>query len=335
MKNRKKWSGFLALIGLGIVSIALLAAYPALGAEAKYPTKPIKLVVSYAVGGSTDIAGRALAPPLQEFLGQPVAVVNLPGAGGAVGLDDVRKSDPDGYKLMVAAIGANVIVPAMNLKLHFKYDEVAFIARTQINPNVIIVNSKAPWKDFGEFSADLKRDPAKFKFGTAGIGQVSHVGPLLIMRELGLKGALAAPVHFDSEGESILALVRGDVQFCQVNLNSAVASLKGGRVRCLGITTPQRVATHKDVPTFKELGFPNFDIVGWRGICGPKALPASVIQKWEDAVSKTCQSSGWLKVVESLGDIPGYMDSKEFTQFVHSEFKRYRELFESTGLTIK
>jgi tripartite-type tricarboxylate transporter receptor subunit TctC len=332
-------------LGLGILITIFFFAWSSIptsmgkgaaqAADPKYPIKPPKLVVTFGTGGSTDIAARALAAPIQEFLGQPVVVVNIPGAGGAVGFDDVRKSDPDGYKMMMAAIGANVLVPAMNPKLHFKYDELLFVARTQINPNVIIVNTKSPWKDFKEFANALKGNPAKFKYATAGVGQVSHVGPILMMREIGLRDTLAAPVHYDSEGESVLALVRGDVDFCQVNLNSAVASLRGGRVQCLGVTTPERVESIKNVPTFKELGYPKFDIVGWRGICGPPNLPDYVVKKWEAAVEKTCQSPKWLKVAESLGDIPGYLDAKTFTAFVHDEFKKYRELFQSTGLIMK
>lgn len=305
------------------------------GAEIKYPTKPVKLVVSFGTGGSTDIAARALAAPIQEFLGQPVAVVNIPGAGGAVGFDDVRKSEPDGYKMMMAAIGANALVPAMNPKLHFKYDDLIYIARTQINPNALIINAKSSWKDFKEFVEALKNNPGKYKFSTAGIGQVSHVGPILMMKEIGLKGPLAGPVHFDSDGEAVLAVVRGDADFYQGNFNAIVGSLKGGRVRCLAVTAPERLDALKNAPTFKELGYPKIDIVGWRGICGPPGLPDYVVKKWEETVRNTCQSPKWLKVAESLGDIPGYMDSKDFTNFVHEEFRRYRETFQATGLIMK
>ena len=335
------WKKAGIFLGAGTFFLSLLMFLPVLGtgtaecADPPYPSRPIKLVVSFATGGSTDIAARALAPPIQEFLGQPLVVINTPGAGGAVGFDDVRKSDPDGYKLMMAAIGANVLVPAMNPRLHFKYDELTYIACTQINPNVIIVNAKSPWKNFAEFAEAVRSNPAKYKFATAGVGQVSHVGPLLLMKEIGAQDPLASPVHYDSEGESVLALVRGDADFCQVNLNSAAASLKGGRVRCLGITTPERMDPIKNVPTFRELGYPKLNVVGWRGIAGPPGLPSHVVKKWEEAVANTCKSPKWLKVIESLGDIPSYMNSKEFTAYVHEEFKRYREIFQAAGIMMK
>jgi tripartite-type tricarboxylate transporter receptor subunit TctC len=331
-----KMKVFVLFLSLMLMVLTMpFAEETAQGADPKYPQKPIKLVVSYATGGSTDIAARALAAPIQEFIGQSVVVVNVPGAGGAVGFDEVRKSDPDGYKMMMAAIGANVLVPAMNPKLHFKYDELIFISRTQINPNVLIVNAKSPWKDFKEFEEALKSNPSKYKFATAGIGQVSHVGPLLMMKEFGLKGPLAGAVHYDSEGESVLALVRGDVDFCQSNLNSAMASIKGGRIRCLGVTTPERIETIKNIPTFKELGYPKLNVAGWRGVCGPPGLPDYVVKKWEEAVHKTLNSEKWLKAAESLGDIPAYMNSKDFTRYAREEFTRYRELFQDTGLIMK
>ena len=333
--NRTREVRFAALAVAGMVLVAAPWQPAGMCAEGKYPTRPVKLVVPYGTGGSTDIAARSLTGPIQEFLGQPVVVLNVPGAGGAVGFDDVRKSEPDGYKLMMAAIGANALVPAMNTKLHFKYDELVFIARTQINPNALIVNAKAQWKDFKEFAGALKASPGRFKFSTAGIGQVSHVGPILMARELGLKGSEMTPVHFDSDGEAVLAVVRGDVDFYQGNFNAIVASWKGGMVRCLAVTATERLDLLKDVPTFKELGYPKVDIVGWRGICGPRGLSAEVVKTWEESVRKTCSSPVWLKTAESLGDFPGYMNAKEFAEFVHAEYKRYREIFEAAGLLMK
>jgi tripartite-type tricarboxylate transporter receptor subunit TctC len=319
---------FTLLMNVFVISQALCA-------EKKYPTKPIKLVVPFGTGGATDIAARGLAGPIQEFLGQPVVVVNLPGAGGAVGFDDVRKSDSDGYKLMMAAIGANALVPALNTKLHFRYDELIFIARTQIDPNALVVNANSPWKTFKEFVEALKNNPGRLKFSTAGIGQVSHVGPIIMLKEIGLRGSDATSIHFNSDGEAVLAVVRGDTDFYQGNLNAIMGSLKGGLVRCLAVTTPQRVEVIKEIPTYTELGYPQINIVGWRGVCGPPKLPEYVVSTWEEAVHKTIVSEAWLKMAEKLGDIPSYMNSREFTNFVHEEFKRYRKLFTDLGILIK
>jgi tripartite-type tricarboxylate transporter receptor subunit TctC len=324
--------------GLSLLFLTLIIAwplYPTTASELKYPTKPIKLVCPYGAGGTTDIAARTLASSIQEFLGQPLVVLNVTGAGGALGFDEVRKSEPDGYKMMMAAIGANALTPAINTKLRFKYDELTFIARTQINPVVMVVSAKSPWNTFQDLAADIKKDPKKFKYATAGLGTNSHISGAFILKTLGFTGREGEPVHFDSDSEASLAVGRGDAHFFQGNLLGAMGNVKGGLVRVLAVTTPQRLQVLKDVPTFKELGFPQIDLVGWRGVCGPLNLSPSIVKIWEEAVRRTVGSASWLTPTEKLGDFPAYMTAKEFADFVHAEFKRYREVYTDLGLLIK
>jgi tripartite-type tricarboxylate transporter receptor subunit TctC len=304
-------------------------------AESNYPSKPIKLICAYGPGGSTDIAARTLASNIQPILGQPVVVVNMPGGGGAVGFDEVRKSDPDGYKMLMASIGGNSILFAMDTTFPFKYDELSFIARTQINPGALIVKANSPWKDFKEFAEALKKNPGKYKFSTSSVGGIQYLGAVMILMELGLDASAATPVHFDSDPEAILAVARGDVDFFQGNYISMIPNLKGGQVRCLAVTTPKRLEALSEVPTYTELGHPNINIVGWRGVCGPPGLPQSILTKWEEAIQKTCSSKQWLDLVTKLGDEPGYMNSTDFKKFVDSEFLYYRDIFTKLNLLKK
>lgn len=323
-----------ALIVPIVVCFLLAICVPnALSAGKKYPAKPVKLICAYGAGGATDIAARAIASTIQ--LGQPVIVTNMPGAGGAVGFDEVRKSDPDGYKLLTASIGGNAILFALNTTLPFKYDELTFIARTQINPNALIVNSKSTWKTFNDFADSLKKNPGKYKYSTASAGGIQHLGPIIMMKEIGLKASAADPIHFDSDNEAVLAVVRGNADFYQGNYNATVSALKGGLVRCLAVTTPKRLDVLKDVPTFAELGYPNINVVGWRGICGPPGLPQPIVKLWEEAVYKACNSKSWLDIVTKLGDEPGYMNSETFKNFVIQEFSAYRTIFTDLGMLIK
>ncbi len=314
---------------------ALMPADPAQAAEEKYPAKPMRLIVSYGPGGATDLAARVLTGVIPEFLGQAVVVVNMPGAGGAVGFDAVRKAAPDGYTMMMTAIGSNVLVPAMNPPLPFKYDELVYVARTQINPNVLIVKKGSPWKDFKEFAADLKKNPGKFKYSTAGVGNVTHLGPVTLLKALKLSKDAAVPVHYDSDNGALLAVLQGEAHFAQGNLAPFASAIKGGAVIGLAMTTPKRVAGFEKIPTFTELGYPAVDILGWRGIAGPPKLPDRVVKVWEDALAKTCKSKSWIDLVKKLGDEPGYQGSKEYNAFVHKEFKNYREMFTELGLLIK
>jgi tripartite-type tricarboxylate transporter receptor subunit TctC len=327
----------LFIVSAFVVAMSVLAGMPPGPAfcEEEYPTKPIKLTVPYGAGGATDLAARILTSVIPEFLGQAVVVINKPGAGGAVGFESVSKSKPDGYTIMMTAIGANVLVPAMNTKLPYRYDELVYIARTQINPNVLIVNAKSPWKTFRELAEALKDNPGKYKFSTAGVGNVSHLGPTLLLNELGLSNEAAIPIHYDSDGAAILAVVQGEADFYQANLAPAASNIKGGLVRGLAMTTPKRVPGFEDIPTYTELGYPGIDIVGWRGIAGPPGLSDHIVKIWEDAVAKTCQSKSWLKLVEKLGDEPGYMNAEDYNRFIDKDFQRYRKLFTDLGLLIR
>jgi tripartite-type tricarboxylate transporter receptor subunit TctC len=323
---------------LGFLFVTLILAgplHPAAASEAKYPTKPIKMVCPYGAGGTTDIAARTLANVVQDFLGQSVVVMNVTGAGGAVGFDEVRKSEPDGYKMFAAAIGSNALTPAMNTKLHFKYDEITFVARTQINPMALFVSAKSPWKTFQEFAAEVKKNPKIIKYSTAGLATTSHIGGVLVIKAVGFTGREGEPVHFDSDNEASLAVGRGDAHFFIGNILGAMGNLKGGLIRALAVTTPERLKDLQDVPTFKELGIPQIDLVGWRGVCGPPKLSPAIVKVWEDAVRKTVESPKWLGAIEKLGDFPGYLNAKDFETFVHAEFKRYRELYTDVGLLIK
>lgn len=315
------------------LAVFVLAA-PALSGD-QYPQKPIKLIVPYGPGGATDLAARVLISVIPEYLQQAVIVVNVKGAGGSVGFDTVRRAKPDGYTMMMNAIGACVLVPAKNTKLPFSYDEMTYIARTQINPNVLVVNKNSAYKSFKDLAAALKNKPGKLKYSTAGVANVTDLGPSILLKELGLPDSAAVAVHYDSDNAALLALLQGESDFVQGNLASFAAAIGGGQVIPLAMTTPERVKGFDDIPTYTELGYPQVSIVGWRGVSGPPGLPPEIARIWEEAVKKTCQAKSWNKLVKKLGDVPGYMGTQEYNEFVKADFERYRELFTNLGLLIK
>ena len=322
---------------LAIIAAAFILTVPATTfcADAGYPVKAVKLMCPYGAGGTTDLAARTLSSGIPEYLGQPVVVINKPGASGSICFDYVRKVKPNGYVMMMAAIGTNALFPAMNPKLPFQYDDLIYVGRTQINPNMLVVSGKSTWKSFNDFAKALKKNPGKYRYGTAGPGTTSHLGASLILQELGLPLSAAVPVHYDSDSEAVLGVIQGEVHFFQANLAPMDSNVKAGMVRGLAVTTKSRLKDHKNVPTYTELGYPNINVLGWRGVCGPPGLPDNVIKKWEDALEKACNSKYWTKVVTKFGDVPGYMNSKDFTAYVQKEFKRYRALFTTLGLLMK
>jgi len=330
MKSKSLQSIMIALM----VAVFCLSTFGSQAFSA-YPEKPIKLVVPYGPGGATDLAARVLVSVIPEFLGQAVIVVNIKGAGGTIGFDNVRRSKADGYTMMMNAIGANVLAPAKNSKLPFSYDEMDYIGRTQINPNVLIVKADSQYKTFSDLKDSILKNIGEHRYSTAGVANVTDLGPSMLLKALGLKDTAAVAIHYDSDNAALLALLQGESDFVQGNLASFSAAIGGGQIRALAVTTPERLISLKDVPTYTELGYPSVSIVGWRGISGPKGLPEEVKKVWEEAIRKSCASKSWIKMVKKLGDEPGYMNTKDYNEFVHKDFKRYRELFTDLGLLIK
>ena len=332
-----KSKGLLYLSTLGITLAFLLLFTPgnAVSGDTSYPTKPVKMYVPYGPGGATDLAARILSSVVVDYLGQPVVVVNKPGASGSICFDYVRKSKPDGYKMMMAAIGANAITPARDTTLPFKYDDLTFVARTQINPNILVVNAKSPWKTFDDLLKALKANPGKYKFSTAGSGTIHNLAGVLILKTVGLPSTAAKAIHYDSGAAATLAVIQGEVDFMQCNSPPLISPLKGGLLRGLAVTTPKRLKGFPNILTYTELGYPDMDLVGWRGVMGPPGLPDKIVKAWETAVEKTTKAKPWLKLVKNLGDMPGYLNAKDFDAFVHKEFKRYRTIFTDLNLLRK
>lgn len=332
MKSRSFFSisAFIVILSLFIVLFA-----GTVSADPTYPDKPVKMFIPYGAGGATDLAARILSSVIPDFLGQPIVVVDKPGASGSICFDFVRKAKADGYTMMMAAIGTNALYTGMNTKLPFKYDDLVYIARTQINPGVTIVNVKSPWKTFGEFAKALKENPDKCKFSCSGLGTIQHLSAAIIFKELGIPIPKLTAVPYDSGAAGVLAVVQGEVDAWSGNFSEAISSLRGGLVRALAVTTPERLKDWDQIPTYTELGHANIDLVGWRGVCGPKALSGQIVKIWEGAVEKTTKAKPWLKLIKNIGDDPGYLNSRDFTAFEEKEFKRYRTIFTELGLLIK
>ncbi len=323
-------------LSFAIAAILSAAAIAATSAQAgDYPDKPIKLVVPSGAGGSTDTAARIMAINIQDHLGQPIIVVNKKGGSGGIGINFGLKAKPDGYLLMEGMIGGHVLHPAMNASAGYTPADYTPIAMTQMNPNVLVVNASAPYKDLKGLIAAIKASPGKLKFSHAGAGSIHFFGIHLLMKTAGLGGDSAIAVPYKGGKRSMAGLLRGEVDFHQTNLVSAIDFIKSGKVRALAVTTKERLKVFPDVPTYAELGYPNVDIFGWRGVIGPKGLPKAVVAKWAQAVQDTMKRKGWKKMVKAVGDVPRYMGPEEFTKHIESDFQRYRQMATDLGILVE
>lgn len=299
-----------------------------------YPNSTIKVIVPYGPGGATDIAARVMSSNIPSFLGQPTIVINKPGAGGSIAFADVLSSKPDGYTFMMVANGANILYPALNPSLPFEWSDLKYVARTQILPDLLVVSGSSEWTTFEEFTEELKANPGKYKFSTAGVGTSSHLGGAVILKELGLPLEHARAIHYESDAAALLALIQGEVDFMQSHLSVADSHLGSKTVRGLAMTTTERVKGH-EIPTVSELGFPGMEFVGWRGVAVPPETPQDVVNKIEAAVKEMTASKAWVNMVTKLGDEPAYLGSEDFTAFQAQQFTTFRALFTELGLLKK
>jgi len=331
MKAMKKIKRGLILIVLG-TAISLLFSIST--AQAAYPEKPVQVFIPFGAGGETDIAIRFLASVMPQFVGQSLVVINKPGASGAICFEYISKNvKPDGYALMGAAIGSNAIVPAQNLKLPFKFDDLTFIARTQFNPAMLAVRSDSPFKTLNDLLAYIRQNPKKLKFSTAGVQTIHNLATMVLMKSAKIPVDYVNAVHYDSGAEATFSLLRGDVDFVYNNTPTLIPQVKAGKLR--GLLVPAKLKELPDIPTSEQLGHPEVDIVGWRGLCGPPALPDSVVHVWAEAVKKTMEHKSWQKMVENIGDLPAYLGPEDFKKFVTNEVRRYRDIFTELNLLIK
>lgn len=325
-------------ITTGMFTATLFAAAMITTSDVKaegYPDKPVTLIVPSGAGGSTDTAARILAINIPEHIGQPDVVVNKKGASGSIGINFGLKAKPDGYMLMEGMIGGHVLYPATNLSAGYSPDDYTPIAMTQMNPNVLVVNVDSPHKSLKDLTDEIKAKPGSLKFSHVGAGSIHYFGAHLMMEVTGLDKTSAIGIPYKGGKNAMAGLLRGEADFHQTNLVSAIDYIKAGKVRALAVTTKKRLKDFPDVPTYTELGYPEVDIFGWRGVIGPKNLPADIVQKWAKAIEETTNRRGWKKMTKAVGDVPNYMGPDEFSVLIAKDYARYRKMAEKLDILVK
>jgi tripartite-type tricarboxylate transporter receptor subunit TctC len=295
-------------------------------AWAGYPEKPIQLIVPFGAGGSTDLAARVMASVIPTYLGQPVVVINKKGGGGQIGLNYVSKAKPDGYTMMEATIGPLTIAPAMHKKSPFSYKNFKAVARTEVVPAVLATRPDKRWKDLKGLIEFLKNNPGKLKISIAGPASLSDLGMKSFMVEAGIPIENAIGVPFSGTADALAAVLGKHADILYANLSPVFDHIKAGSLIGLGITTVKRVKSLPDVPTFTELGYPKANVMGWKGIVAHKNLPDDIVKIWGDAIQKTMKNKAWKKFQKKLGSIPAYLGPSDFTAYMESQFKSFRQI---------
>ena len=294
-----------------------------------YPSKPVRLIIAFTPGSSTDIIGRAVAAKLQEMWGQPVVAENRAGAGGSIGSKVVVDSAPDGYTLL-ANSSAHVANPGIYASL--PYDTLKDFANLALlggGPNVLITGQDTKWKTLADFVSAAKANPGKLNFSSAGIGSGTHFNLEKLKIATGID---VVHVPYKGTPEAIADTIGNRVCCYWAPLNAALPHVNGGKAVALAVSSAKRSALLPNVPTVAEQGFPGFDYTLWVGLWGPAALPADIAAKINKDVNAALASPDLRDRLLKLGTEPGSMSIPEFTDYVRREIEDTQRVLKAAGI---
>ena len=323
------------LLSLGASSLAavlcgLFLAGPAHAADA-YPNKPVKLIVPFAAGGSTDIVARVIAEGLRSTLGQPVVVDNKAGAGGLIGTESMAQAAPDGYTIGMATVSTATINPSLYMRAAKLEGRLLPVANLVTMPSVYMVHPKMGVKDFPGFLAKLRAQPGAYSAGVPGLGTLGH---LMVASFNETMKTQVQIVPYRGNGPALNDALAGMVQVMTDQLPSAMPQIKGGKLIPIVLAGQNRSPDLPNVPTFKELGYPELNELGisWFGLVVPAGTPAPIVKQLQDAAVKAVHQPDVQKHLKTLGAAVTDMDQAQFPAQIAAEIKRNKALLDKTGV---
>jgi len=315
----------LGLAGALTAGIAMAASSDA------YPTRPIRLVVPYAAGTTTDVIARQIMPKISELLGQPVVIDNRAGAGGLIGTAVVAKAAADGYTLVIGT--PQTFAVAQSLYPEVPYDPVtgfSAIGRIARNGMVLAVYASMPVNSVADLIAYARANPGKLNYTSTGVGGTPHLAAALLANEAGMR---VTHVPYPSPGQGVAAMLTGDVHYVFLSYLVMSPHASAGRVKLIAASTAQRLASAPQLPTMIEAGFQNFDMTSWQAVYAPAKTPKRVIETFSDALLRVLNDPEMLAMFRRTGNDINPAGPEEQAAFTKSERERYQRIIAAIGLT--
>ncbi len=314
------------------VAVALLVlasiAVPA-SAQTAYPTKPIRLLVGFPVGGGADVAARVLGPRMSESLGQQIIVDNRPGAGSAIASEMAAKATPDGYTL-VSIGSSHAVNAAMYPKLPYApatgFNAIVLISTA---PVTITANPAVPVKTLKELMALAKARPGQLNYGSAGVNGINHLAAELLKRTGNFDIAL---VPYKGVAQALPALIAGEVQLMFASLPGSIDQIRAGRIRAIAVTSAKRTGAAPDIPTVSESGVPGYEASSWFGLLAPAGTPKNIVTKLNDEALKALRLRDVHELLVRQGMDPAGSTPAEFDAYLRSEIQKWTRVVQEAGI---
>ena len=298
-------------------------------AQSDYPNKPVKIIVPFPAGGTSDVMGRMVAEELGKILKQPFIVENIGGAGGVIGTEKGAKSAPDGYTIIQTGVGQSAV--AHGLEPFPKYNsKTDFIHISQIHtgPNVLLVHPSTPFKTLKELVDYAKANPGKLDYGYTPAAS-GHMAMELFKQTAGI---FLTGIPYRGGGPMMTDALGGTIKIMFLNQDVAIQHVKAGKLRPLAVTTAQRNPLYPDVPTIAESGYKGFEAISWSGISVPKGTPKVIVDKLEAAMKEAMSSPAVRAKMEGQGFVVPVQGSKAYTEFVGKEVDRWTKVIKTAGI---
>ena len=319
----------LARLAFGVAAACAIALSP-LAAKAEYPDKPIRMVIPFAAGGTTDLLARAIGQHLAQAWGQPVVSENRVGANGIIAAEMVAKSPGDGYTLHLVAMG-HAINPLIYKKIPFDADkDFTPISLIATFPQLVLVHPSVPANSLKELIALAKKSPKGLTYASGGNGSSQHLAGALFTYMAGID---MNHIPYKGGAPGLMDVLGGNVNMMIIQPTSK-EQITSGQLRALAISSNKRSSNYPDVPTVAEAGVPGYQSVAWYGLVGPKDMPPDVLKKISDEVAKASQTDAVKKIIEAQGGDLVAGSAKEFKDFIDAERKRYAEIVKASGMQV-